>query len=106
MNTNTTTHSSPDVPLPAGAVFGDVWEGPQPERVVTGPERCVRGTAITVWTTAIQSADGHVAAQPEPPMLHLGWDQDGLTSAQARELAGLIIKAVDEMDQWAAAGRP
>jgi hypothetical protein len=58
----------PDVPLPAGAVFGDTWEGDGPQRVVMGPTRGISDTDFTIGTSAIQCAEGRIAPdQPEPP---------------------------------------
>jgi hypothetical protein len=34
----TTPTDYPDVPLPAGADFGDIWKSDEPERVVIGGE--------------------------------------------------------------------
>jgi hypothetical protein len=41
-------------------VFGDVWEGDDPERVVCGPDRGVTDSGIRIWTSAIQRADGDI----------------------------------------------
>jgi hypothetical protein len=42
----TKTNPQPDVPLPAGADFGDIWEGDEPERVVTGPRRGISAANV------------------------------------------------------------
>jgi hypothetical protein len=91
------------VPLPAGGVFGYIWEGDDPIRVVWGPHRGIIDAEVTVWTTAIQQADGRIAPEyPEPPQVHIEtyWE-DGLTSAQAREMAAVLLEAADELDAWA-----
>jgi hypothetical protein len=99
----TTTNPRPDIPLPPGAVFGDVWEGDDPERVIMGLNRGITDSDVIVWTTAIQRADGRVAPeQPEPPHVHIQttWE-DGLNSDQARELAAALLEAAAELDRWA-----
>jgi len=101
-----TTNPHPDVPLPAGAVFGDVWEGRGPERVVTGPTRGITDAETIIciiWTSAIQRADGRIAPDhPEPPLVHIDGCADiGLNSDRARELASVLLEAADEVDRWA-----
>ena len=56
----------------------------------------------TVQATAVQFADGRIddGSVHEPPRVYLG--DDGLTSAQARELAAALIETADEVDRWAA----
>jgi len=101
--TATTTNPYRHVPLPVGAVFGDVWEGDDPERVIMGPNRGVTDSDAIVWTTTIQRADGGISLEPEPPHIHIQtiWE-DGLNSDQARELAAVLLEAAAEMDGWAA----
>jgi hypothetical protein len=98
------TNPIPDVPLPAGAVFGDDWEGDGPERVITGPERGITDGDVYVWTAAIQRADGRISAAPEPPGLHIvGYVSDmPLNRDQARKLAAVLLEAADELDRWTA----
>ncbi len=96
----TTTNPYPDIPLPAGAVFGDIWEGDDPERVIMGPTRGITDTDITIWTSAIQRADGRIAPeQPEPPRVHVEGAVD-LNSDQARELAAILLEAAADVDGW------
>jgi hypothetical protein len=65
-------------------------------RYVDGVER------PTVQVTAVQFADGRIddGGVHEPPHVYLG--DDALTSAQARELAALLVGAADEAGRWAA----
>jgi hypothetical protein len=95
----TTTTPQPNVPLPAGAVFGDVWEGTDPERVIQWPHRGVTDSDAIIRMTAIQRADGSISPAPEPPMVHIS-GADELNSDQARELAAALLEAAAEMDAW------
>jgi hypothetical protein len=89
-----------DVPLPAGALFGDIWEGDDPARVIMGQSHGITGTDVLVWTSAIQWADGRIAPeQPEPPRVHVEGAVD-LNSDQARELAAILLEAAAEVDGW------
>ncbi len=56
---------------------------------------------VSVQPTAVQFPDGRIddGSVREPPHVYLG--DDGLTSAQARQLAALLISAADEVDRWA-----
>jgi hypothetical protein len=97
----TITTPFPDVPLPAGAVFGDVWEGTDPERVIQWPHRGVTDSDAIIRMTAIQRADGRIASEPEPPLVYIQHNTDsGLNSDQARELAAALLEAAAEMDAW------
>ena len=98
-----TTNPHPDVPLPDGAVFGDIWEGDDPERVVTGPRRGITDAETIIWTSAIQRADGRIAPEhPDRPLVHIDQCADiGLNSDQARELASVLLETADEVDRWA-----
>ena len=55
----------------------------------------------TVQASAVQFADGSIddGGVHEPPHVYLG--DDGLTSAQARELAAALLDTADEVDRWA-----
>jgi hypothetical protein len=98
----TTTTPQPNVPLPAGAVFGDVWEGIDPKRVIMGPNRGVTDSDAYIWTTAIQRTDGRIEDGPEPPQVHIEADTDyaGLNSDQCREMASLLLEAAAQLDGW------
>ena len=96
----TTTNPYPDVPLPAGAVFGDLWEGDYPERVIWGPNRGITDSGVIIWTSAMQRTDGRIYAESEPPRVHIEGDVD-LSSDQARELSAVLLEAAAELDGWA-----
>lgn len=96
------------VPLPAGAATGGAWhqeDEPQAWRCISGPRRRVGD--VVVWTAALQRADGSVVFdERERPAVHVGgidWEH-GLMSAQARELASLLIEAAADLDRLK--GRP
>jgi hypothetical protein len=68
-----------------------------------GPNRGITDTEVTVHTAAIQSADGRITSQPEPPLVHISsgrYQALILTSDQVRELAAVLLEAADEMDRW------
>jgi hypothetical protein len=57
----TTTNPHPDVPLPVGADFGDIWARVGHEdahRVIMGNNRGVTDSDVIVWASAIQFWDG------------------------------------------------
>ncbi|HEY2085721.1 MAG TPA: hypothetical protein VGH54_06775, partial [Mycobacterium sp.] len=106
MTTATTTPNPfPDVPLPAGADFGDIWEGEGDDvhRVVMGDTRGITDTDVIVWTSAIQYWDGSIDTdgEIEKPALHIdagaGADISSLNSDQARELAAALLEAAAEL---------
>jgi hypothetical protein len=66
-----TTKPVPDVPLPAGAVFGDDWEDTGPEQVVTGSRRGITDSEVSVRTSAVQRADGRIDSESVPPGVHI-----------------------------------
>src|SRR5258707_11500086 len=102
---STTTNPHPDVPGPAGAVFGDAWEGEPAERVIMGQNRGITDTDVVIWTSAIQFADGRIqqdeVGASEPPLVHVDGDVD-LNSDQARELAAVLLEITAELDRGAA----
>jgi hypothetical protein len=108
----TTTNPHPNVPVPAGAVFADDWEGDEPQRVVTGPNRGITDHPAFVRTVASQRADGTVNVRPAPGIEAPGITVfngafeivDGLNSGRARELAAVLLEAADELDGWADKG--
>jgi hypothetical protein len=93
----------PDVPLPAGAEFGDEWDPDDLHRVVVGAERHVTDTDVVAWTSAIQFADGSIddGSRSQSPQVNLGGNDDELNSDQARELATALLEAASEIDGWA-----
>jgi hypothetical protein len=100
------TTTIPDVPVPPGA-RPDTWQddSPLPYRVLLGEVRGIDGVDIDrvcVQPTAVQFSDGRVddGSAHEPPQVYL--NDYGLTSAQARELAAVLVDAADEVDGWLA----
>jgi hypothetical protein len=101
--TTTTPH---DVPVPPGA-RPDTWQddSPLPYRILFGEIRAIDGLdvdLVCVQATAVQFSDGRIddGSVHEPPSIYLG--DDGLTTAQARELAATLIEAADKVDGWLA----
>ena len=95
-----------DVPVPAG-FRADEWQGdiPFPYRVLLGEVRGIDGVdtdLVCVQPTAIQFSDGRVdvGSVHEPPSVYLR--DDALSTAQARDLAAVLIEVADELDRWAA----
>jgi hypothetical protein len=95
---STTTNPVPDVPLPAGALSGDDWEGDGPERVITGPNRGITDSYVYIWTSPIQRADGQVALNPEAPRAAYRGEARLIISDLARELAAVLLEAATERD--------
>ena len=104
----TTATAIPDVPLPAGADFGDIWEGGNAYRSITGPVRGITDSDAIVWTSAIQRADGVIDTDPgnEVPLVNIDVHAYDcvlrVNSEQARELASALLEAAAELDGWAA----
>lgn len=103
-----------EVPIPPG-VNADTWQddGPMPYRTLMGANRKVPGWTpgdghldeVLVGTTAVQFADGHLddGTEVEPPHVYVQMNSDhGLTSAEARGLAAVLLAAADEIDGWMA----
>ncbi len=91
----------PNVSPPPGAHFVDDWQ-PEQYRMVLGPKRDVAGE-VEVWTSVAQRTDGTIdtGGQIETPLVHVDTKgRFGLTVEQARELAGVILDAVNELDGW------
>jgi hypothetical protein len=96
-----------EVPLPAGADAASTWEDWNGEfRCVSTQRRMIDGTTCAVWASAIQLPDGTIAdgtledGTDEEPLITVE-GQDGVTTAQARELAQRLIDAADLLDGWA-----
>jgi hypothetical protein len=106
MSIANSTSPYPHVLLPAGAEHDGTWEDddPQPYRVVYGVPRGVVGHKLALQTFALQWADGSINTTDDPPRVSLLdiHEDNGLTSAQARDLAASLIEAADEVDGWAA----
>lgn len=99
---HTTTTKTPDhAAIPAGASADD-WQ-PERYRIVSGPRHCLPGREdFTVTATAAQLRDGSIDDGEfiEPPQVYLDAPERGLTAAQARSLAGLLLDAAEQLDGW------
>lgn len=93
-------HINGDMPPGATTGPGGGWtdkSGLQRERVINAAERPVTGRPdVRVLAAAIQHRNGTIS---EPTVTVAGADS-GLTTAQARQLAALILDAADELDRW------
>ncbi len=96
-----------DVPVPAGAVDADDWQSDPttPYRTLLGELKGIDGidiNTISVQVAAIQLHNGRIddGTAHETPKVYLG--DDGLSPAQARDLAAALLKAADTADRWAA----
>ena len=88
------------IPVPAGTTADD-WQ-PEDYRIVYSPKRSIPGRGdINVALTAVQFADGRIddGGDFEPPQVYAD-HPDGLTAAQARALAGLLLDAAEQLDRW------
>ncbi len=103
--TTTTSTTPQDRPIPAGVAKTDEWQDdtPLPYRVLLGELRNIDGGSdyTTVQATAVQFADGRIddGSVHEAPQVYLG--DDALTSAQARELAAVLLEVAAQLDGWA-----
>jgi hypothetical protein len=100
-----------EVALPAGA-SPDVWQNYVPSRpsnavlpyrVLLGEARGIPGLdVVSVQASAIQFSDGRIddGSVHEPPHVYLR--DEALSTAQARELATVLVEAADQADRWAA----
>ncbi|BCI89368.1 hypothetical protein PJK45_20610 [Mycobacterium kansasii] len=100
------TTTTPDVPLPPGAVFANLWEDAttdRPYRRITSEVRSIEGnTNVLVWVEAIQYGDGSLDQSAiDRPSVQIEANQEALSSRQARELAAALLTAADELDGWA-----
>ena len=67
------------------------------------PNRGVEGRNVTVWSTAVQWSNGIIDdGRVEAPSIFVDIDcwENGLTSAQARELAAVLLECADKIDGW------
>jgi hypothetical protein len=92
-------------PLPAGATACP-WQGDEPQayRYVRGADRRVDGHNLVVYTTAVQRQGGTIDAEDPAECAavrieNINYD-DGLTLAQARQLASVLAEAADEIEGW------
>jgi len=103
-----TTDARPDVPLPAGAVADDdAWAFWDNEcRFFRGADRVVLNGAAEVIaevrTSGMQLPDGSIDNGEDEPRIDIHtYIGEGLTSAQSRELASILLEAAAEIDAWA-----
>jgi hypothetical protein len=64
-----------------------------------GQKRGITDAGVVIWTTSIQSADGRISTEPEPPLVHITGGVE-LNSDQARELGALLLEIAAQMDGW------
>ncbi len=98
----TQTTTTPDVPLPAGAIDTGWEAGTNEYRVIRTTERHA-GRNCVVFGSAVQFADGFIddgKRDPKDPPTVRVVAADGMTVAQAREVAALILAIADELDGW------
>jgi len=94
----------PTVQVLAGVEHVSEWERdePTPRRYISAANHGVEGHDLLVWCDATQFADGTLNVDTDPPTVRvdkLCWEH-GLSSAQARELAAVLIEGADEIDRW------
>jgi hypothetical protein len=91
-----------EVPLPAGADFGDNWEttdGSSHTRVVSTPNRYVTDSELLIWADAVQGQDGRIS-DPAARIDISSLEQ--LNGDQARELASHLLELAALLDTWTA----
>ena len=97
----------PDVTLPPGAKpQEDEWwsDDPQPYRVIVTVGRPITDHRLTVWSSAVQWANGTVDdGRIEAPHVNVYDLGEGypLNSDQARELAAVLLEEAARVDGWA-----
>lgn len=97
----------PDVPLPPGATpgVGDWSRWDNEYRIIYGAERKIVHSEAWVQASAVQLPDGRLDSKTGPSRSAPGisvpshWEEY-LSSSQARQLAGAIVAAADELDTW------
>jgi hypothetical protein len=100
-----TLHPHPDVPLPNGAQTSDLWSNWNDElRVISTEDYEVDGFGTVLYASAIQFRDGTIDLVDDTPKVWL--DDTGLTAEKARELAGVISRLADIVDDWSGVERP
>jgi hypothetical protein len=93
------------IPVPPGAEARHDWESDDPPRlpwrIVYGRTRKLKDGRGEVETSALQYADGTINTADDPPRISVNtYTDDGLTIAEARELAAMLMDAADEVDGW------
>ena len=96
-----TTDRCPDVPLPSGAHVSTGWEEWSSDgsaRIISGTDRSIKD--VRIRTCALQLRTGSISLS-DPPAVTIDDGQE-LSSAEARQVAALILAAADEIDGWVA----
>ncbi|MEM6110695.1 hypothetical protein AAHS21_31435 [Mycobacterium sp. 050272] len=108
-NSATRITKEPNVPLPAGAIAeADSWGfWDNKFRIFHGADRVVfdhAGVKVAeAQTGGIQFPDGSIDTTECPPRVDVYLHaHEGLTAAQARDLAWALALAADEVDRWSA----
>lgn len=95
-----TTTTIPNMPLPPGADGACGWDQWDNEfRVFHTADQEVGGHVV--YASGVQCIDGTVSTDDAPMVwVQGGSDERGLTGAQARDLAAVLIQAADIIDRW------
>jgi hypothetical protein len=91
----------PDVPLPSGAHVSTGWEEWSSDgsaRIISGNDRSIKD--VRIRTCALQLRTGSISLS-DPPAVTIDDGQE-LSSAEARQVAALLLAAADEIDGWVA----
>src|SRR6516164_4062674 len=101
----TTPPTTPDIPLPDGAVKASKWQDVHTDKAFRFFEgaswevfrRNERKDEIVVRVIGIQQMDGRVLREVSVHQTHA---DDPLTPAEAMQLARSLISAVQEIERW------
>jgi hypothetical protein len=88
-----------DVPLPANSHVRTDWEewsSDGQSRIIAGTERRLNG--LEICTCALQLRTGSISLS-DPPAVTID-DGPELGSAEARQVAAMLLEAADEIDGW------
>ena len=98
-----------DVQLPPRTTSPDGWQdddGDRNYRIFNGADRWVDGVGV-IGTSAVQFEDGSIdLSTQDGPRIWLGLGGDGISVAQARQVAAEIAAAVAEVESWRTIGAP
>jgi hypothetical protein len=95
------TTTAPTVPLPAGATFGDTWQGDgdMPYRIIGSEERSVTDD-VGVYVSAVQFADGSIdAGRIEAPGVFV--NSHRVPVERAHLMISALQEAVAQVERWA-----